>query len=171
MKLSAFAGLMAAALLVAGPGLAQITAPEGTQFQVRLEDTISSRHAQEGDRFTFVLVQDVRLPDGTVLPAGYRGKGKVVDARGNGFLGRTGKLRIKLDYLKVGEVYIPLRAVKATRGDHRTGSQVVAAVLFWPVAPLIRGKSTQIQRGTELTAFADADVLLDAPVAPPPGDI
>ncbi len=170
MKTIAFAAVLAALSLTATPGAAQVIAPEGTAFPVRLEDTLRSRTAQEGDRFTFTLAEDVELPDGTVLPAGYRGVGVVDDARANGFLGRTGKLRVRLDYLKVGEAEIPLRAVRARKGGHRTVTQVVSALIFWPVTPLIKGKDTSLRRGTMLTAYADADVVLRAPVAAPPGD-
>ena len=122
MKLITFAVVLAATSLAAAPALAQVIAPEGTAFPVRLEDTLSSKTAQEGDRFTFSLAEDVRLPDGTVLPAGYRGVGEITDARSNGMLGRTGKLRIRLDYLKVGDDEIPLRAVRGMKGGHRTGA-------------------------------------------------
>ena len=171
MKTIAFAAALAALSLTATPGLARAIAPEGTEFPLRLEDTLSSRHAEAGDRFTFTLARDVTLPDGTVLPAGYRGAGQIVDARGNGFLGRTGKLRIRLDYLKVGEAEIPLRGVRGAKGGHRTGTQVVSALLFWPITPFIRGKDTAFRQGTLLTAYADADVDLPAPMAAPPSDL
>lgn len=160
------AGLMAAVALGALPAAAaaDVVVPEGSEFRVRLDDTISSRSARKGDRFSVSLIEDVVLPDGSVLPAGLRGRGKVVDARGNGFLGRTGKLRIRLDYLKVGNDLIPLRGVKAKRGDHRTGTQVITALIFWPVTPLIRGESTKIRAGTVMSAYADIDVVLDGPV-------
>jgi hypothetical protein len=171
MKPIAFAAALAAMSLTAAPGLAQVTAPEGTAFPLRLEDTLSSRTAEAGDRFTFTLANDVRLPDGTVLPAGYRGVGEITDVRRNGLLGRTGKLRIRLDYLKVGDEEIPLRAVRGAKGDHRTGAQVVSVLLLWPVAPFIKGKDTAFRQGTMITAYADTDVRSATPIAAPPSDL
>lgn len=84
--------LMATAFsLTAGQSLgATVKVPEGTEFPMRLEETLSSKSANEGDRFTVSLVDDVKLSDGTVLRGGYRGVGEVVDARNSGMLGKTG---------------------------------------------------------------------------------
>ena len=169
------AALAAVLLLAAGPGWAQsqVKVPEGTEFSIRLEDDLSSKTASQGDRFTISLSDDVKLPDGTVLKAGYRGVGEVIEARASGALGRTGRLNIRLTYLKVGDQRIRLRAVKAVQGGHNTGAQVATGVLLfpiWPVAALIKGKSTQIAKGAMITAYADRDTTLTAPVAPPPAD-
>ena len=101
IKLAALSGI--ATLLVSTAALAEIKIAEGTEFPVRLEEAISSSSATEGDRFTIVLDDDVKLPDGTVLRAGYRGVGEVVEARDNGMLGKNGKLNVRLNYLKVGD--------------------------------------------------------------------
>ena len=171
MRLCTLPALTAAIALACSPAFAETKVPEGTEFPVRLEDAVSSKTAAEGDRFTISLEDDVKLPDGTVLKAGYRGVGEVIEARKSGMLGKTGKLNIRLVYLKVGDQRIRLRASKGSQGEHNTGAQVVTGVLLfpiWPVAALIKGKSTQINKGTRLTAFADNDVLLDLPISPPP---
>lgn len=81
--------------------ISQIKVAEGTEFPIRLEEAISSSSATEGDRFTISLDDDVKLTDGTVLRAGYRGVGEVVEARDNGLLGKNGKLNVRLLYLRV----------------------------------------------------------------------
>lgn len=150
---------------------APIKIPEGTEFPLRLEETISSKTAAEGDRFAVSLADDVRLPDGTVLRAGYRGVGEIVEARDNGMLGKTGKLNIRVNYLRVGEERIRLRANKGSKGDTRTGAQVATVVLLWPAAFFIKGKNTSIKKGTSITAFTDQDVVLEGPVMPPPPEV
>ena len=162
---------MSALSLVAGPAFAETKVPEGTEFPMRLEETISSKTANEGDRFTVSLTEDVKLSDGTILRAGYRGVGEVVDARKNGMLGKTGKLDIRLNYLRVGDQRIKLRASRGVQGGHNTGAQVGTLLLLWPVVPFIKGKSTQITKGTMLTAFSDQDVVLETPLSPPPPDV
>ena len=167
-----YAAVAAVILSLAGPAWAQqVKVPEGAEFSIRLEDTLSSKTASEGDRFAVSLAQDVSLPDGTVLKAGYRGVGEVVDVRENGVLGRTGRLNIRLVYLKIGDQRIRLRSYKGVQGGHNTGAQVATGVLLlpiWPVAAFIKGKNTELKKGTLLTAFADSDALLNAPVEPPP---
>lgn len=165
---------LACALLVAGPNLATaatVTLQEGTELPMRLEDTLSSKMATEGDRFTISLTEDVKLSDGTILRAGYRGVGEVIEARKSGALGKTGKLNVRLNYLKVGDQRIRLRASRGVQGSHNTGAQVVSLLFLWPVAPFIKGKSTQLTKGTTLTAFADQDTTLETPLPPPPPEV
>ena len=177
MKLQKIVALAAAWSLAAGvvfPGAtdaATVRIPEGTEFTVRLEESISSKHAQDGDRFTISLDDDVKLADGTVLRAGYRGVGEVVDARKSGMLGKTGKLAIRLVYLKVGEERIKLRAQRGSQGSHNTGVQVASLLLLWPALPFIKGKNTSIPKGTMMTAFADVDTAFEAPLPPPPNEL
>lgn len=149
---------------------APIKIEEGTEFPLRLEETISSKNASAGDRFAVSLSDDVKLSDGTVLRAGYRGVGEVTEARDNGALGKTGKLNITINYLKVGDQRIKLRANKGSKGDTRTGAQVATVVLLWPAAFFIKGKNTSIKKGTSITAFTDQDVTLDGPIPAPPED-
>lgn len=150
---------------------APVKIPEGTEFPLRLEESISSKTASEGDRFAVSLSEDVKLPDGTVLRAGYRGVGEIVEARENGMLGKTGKLNIRINYLRVGDERIKLRANKGAKGDNRTGTQVVSVLLLWPVAPFIKGKNTAIKKGAALMAFTDQDVTLEGPIPPPPPEV
>lgn len=170
MKFGIMAALGAAALFAATASIAQVKVPEGTEFSVRLEDTISSSSAKEGDRFTVSLDDDVKLSDGTILRAGYRGVGEVVEARDNGALGKNGKLNIRLVYLKVGEDRIRLRASRGAQGDGRVGATVATVILFWPAAPFIKGKDVTITKGTVMTAYSDQDMTLASPVPAPPVD-
>lgn len=168
------ATILACALLIAGPNLATaatVKVPEGTEFPMRLEDTLASKTSKEGDRFTITLVDDVKLADGTILKAGYRGVGEIVDAQKNGMLGRTGKLNIRLTYLKVGDDRIRLRAAKSVQGDHNTGAQVVTVVLVGVFAGFIKGKNTSIPKGTLITAYSDQDATLETPLPPPPPEV
>jgi hypothetical protein len=142
--------------------------PEGTEFPLRLEDKLSSQTSTEGDRFTVSLIDDVKLPDGTVLRAGYKGVGEVVKAERNGMMGKTGKLSIRLSYLKVGDQRIRLRASKSAEGAHNTGNQIVTVVLVGVFAGFVKGHSTEIAKGTNITAFADQDTDLSMPLAAPP---
>lgn len=171
MKFATAAALGAVLLLAAQPAYAEVMVPEGTALPMRLEEKLSSKMATEGDRFTVSLSEDVTLADGTILRAGYRGVGEVVDARKNGMLGKTGKLNVRLTYLKVGDQRIRLRAARGVQGSHNTGAQVATLLFIWPVMPFIKGKSTEIAKGTILTAFSDQDVILETPLPPPPPDV
>jgi hypothetical protein len=168
MKIKLAATLGFAALVASTSAFAQIKVPEGTEFQMRMEEALSSSTAHEGDRFTVSLDDDVKLPDGTLLRAGYRGVGEVVEARDNGMLGKNGKLNVRLLYLKVGDDRVRLRANKGAKGETRVGATVATVILFWPAAPFIRGKDVSLKKGAVMTAYADQDVTIASPVAAPP---
>jgi len=170
MKIMAMA-VASAGLLAATSAFAAVNVPEGTEFSIRLDEAISSASAQEGDRFTISLEDDVKLPDGTVLRAGYRGVGEVVEARDNGMMGKNGKLNVRLVHLKVGEERIRLRANKGAKGEGRVGAQVATVLLFWPAAPFIRGKEVTLKKGTMMTAYSDAEVMLATPLAAAPSSV
>lgn len=171
MKINGFVAVAVAWSLACAPALAEVKVPEGTEFPMRLEETLSSKSAQEGDRFTVTLTEDVKLPDGTVLKAGYRGVGEIIDARKNGMLGKTGKLNVRLTYLKVGDDRVRLRASKAAQGEHRTGTQVVTFVFVGVFAGFIKGKNVSIPKGAQIMAYADEDKTLPTPLPPPPNDL
>ncbi len=147
-----------------------IKVPEGTELVISVDEKLSSDGNHEGDRFSISLDDDVKLPDGTVLKAGYHGVGEVVEARDNGMLGKNGKLNVRLVYLKVGDDRIRLRATKGTKGETRVGATVATVILFWPAAPFIRGKDVSIKKGAIMTAFVDQDTSLASPLPLPPGD-
>lgn len=182
MKWSAVS-MVAFSLLAAPPALAQVAAPpevvapspikvpEGTEFVIRIEEALSSSSASEGDRFTITLDEDVELPDGTVLRAGYNGVGEVVEAQDNGMLARSGKLNIRLVYIKVGDDRVRLRATKGAEGEARIGATVATVILFWPAAPFIKGKDVSIKKGTILRAYAERDTDLTSPISPPPREV
>jgi hypothetical protein len=170
MKLVAAVAL-AAGLIASTPAKAQVKVPEGTEFAMRLEEALSSSNATEGDRFAISLDEDVNLPDGTVLRAGYRGVGEVVEVRDNGMLGKSGKLNVRLVYLKVGDERIKLRANKGAKGDVRVGATVATAILFWPAAPFIKGKDVGLKKGSKMTAFAEQDTVLVSPLPAPPAEV
>jgi hypothetical protein len=136
-----------------------------------MEDSLSSKTANEGDRFTVSLTEDVKLPDGTVLKAGYRGVGEVAVAEKNGMMGKSGKLSLRLNYLKVGDDRIKLRATKASEGKGNTGNQVVGVIFLGVFAAFIKGHSVEIPAGTKFSAFADQDQVLATPLADAPPQV
>lgn len=86
-------------------------------------------------------------------------------------LGKSGKLNVRLVYLKVGDDRIKLRANKGSKGDVRVGATVATVILFWPAAPFIKGKDVSIKKGARMTAYADADTELASPLPPPPAEL
>jgi hypothetical protein len=150
----------------AAPAHARI--PEGTQIKVHLGERLSSATSAVGDTFVVISDEEVRTPDGTVIPAGYSGRGEVTVAEKNGMLGKSGQLGVRLNYLKVGDTHIHLRANKAAEEASGVTNTVILTVLFGPLGLLVHGHSVVYSKGTPLTAYVDEDTVIDLPISAPP---
>lgn len=158
-------------MLIMAPTLASaatVKVPEGTEMMIRFNDKLSSGTNSQGDQFSITLDESVKLPDGTVIPRGYRGKGEVTDAKKKGFMGQAGELNIRLNYLKVGDTRIHLRANKGGEGKGAMGATIALTVLFGPLGLLKRGHDIEIQPGQTLTAYVDEDTAVTVPLEAAP---
>ena len=141
---------------------------EGTEVRVKLAEKLSSATSAEGDVFSVITDESISLPDGTVIPAGYVGKGEVTEVSKAGMVGKSGQLNIRLDYLKIGSQHIHLRASKGGEGKSGVTNMVVTTVLFGPLGLLVRGHSIVYQKGQPMTAYVDEDSEIPLPLDPPP---
>ncbi len=150
----------------AGQAVAKLA--EGTEVHVHLGEALSSATSVEGDTFQVVLDEPITLPDGTIIPAGYSGKGEVTKVEKAGMLGKSGQLSIRVNYLKIGDVRIRLRANKASEGKSGVTNMVVTTVLLGPIGLVVRGHSIVYPKGQQVTAYVDEDTEVALPLPPPP---
>lgn len=75
--------------------------PASTAIYVRLQQSLSSRTAQPGQRFSAVLDEPLMVDDQTIAPKGTPVEGRVVAARNSGRLHNSGYLRITLSSITV----------------------------------------------------------------------
>jgi hypothetical protein len=142
--------------------------PEGTAFHLRLEDMVSSKTSSSGDKFRITMTTPTTLPDGTVIPAGYRGVGEVLDAQPSNALGAAGGLSVKLNYISIGETRVRLRGAQAVDGRASLASAAAMSLLTGIGGIFVHGHDVQLDPGQDLIAFADEDVSLPLPLASPP---
>lgn len=164
---SAPSHLMAQTATVSSP-VSSVVIPEGTELKLQFEERLSSATNQQGDKFTVSLVKPIILPDGTVIPAGFRGRGEVTAAEKRGMMGRAGDLSIRLEYIRIGQTSVAVRANRTSEGQGTVGSTIALTVLFGPLGLLRRGKDIDIPRGQEITAFVDAPITIALPISAPP---
>ena len=147
---------------------APLVIPNGTPVKLQMVRTISSGHAQKGDRLDFVVVKDVTVGGFTIIQAGTIASGSVVGVKGKRFLGIGGNVVIKLDSVELitGDE-VALRARKEIKGGSRTKLmlvEMIATGLFYlPAAPvflLSRGHESTVLKGTEVTAYINGDSLV-----------
>ena len=157
----AAAGLLATAIC-----WGELTIPSGTKISTRLEQTISSSTAEEGQQVQLSVTENVKVGDMVVIPQGSPVLGTIVMAQEKRRMGRTGKLDFSIDKVRVADgEFVPLRYTMQKRegGSKGVSTGVMtagAAVLFWPAAPfflLRKGKDVNINKGIVLEVFTDQD--------------
>lgn len=148
---------------------AQTVLPEGTKLRVRLDQTISSATADEGQTVELSVTDPVKVGDVLVIAEGARATGTVMVAQEKRRLGRSGKLDFSIDRVKtVDNQWVPLRytITKKSGQSHAVSTGVLtasAAVLFWPAAPVFllrKGQDITINKGVVFEVFTDANAAL-----------
>lgn len=143
---------------------------DSTPVKLRINRNISSADAQVNETVDFEVLEEVKVHDVVVIPRGGTAWATVTEAQPKRRMGRAGKLNINIDNVRLtsGEK-VALRAVKDVKGGgHQgaiTGAIVATSIVFFPAAPLfllVHGKDITIPKGTEITAYINGDVPLDA---------
>ena len=99
----------------------EVTLPESTAIHVTLNTAIASDRNQPGDRFEATLSQPVTLAGRTIIPAGARANGVVVDARRSGHLVGHAHLQLTLESIDVSGSTYEIHTVTDTRIGKRHG--------------------------------------------------
>ena len=142
--------------------------PEGTEVRIRFNDRLSSATNVEGDEFGITTDEPITLSDGTVIPAGFRGKGEVTAAHKKGMLGKAGELNIRIDYIRIGDTRVRLRAVAGGEGKSGVGTTVALSLIVSPLFLMHHGAEVVYAKGRTLTAFVDQDTKIPLPLPRPP---
>lgn len=167
-----FLNCLALSFVAAGLCHSQVVIPSGTKVTTRLEQTISSASAQEGQSVNLSVTEDIRIDDVVVIPQGATVQGTIVMAQEKRRMGRSGKIDFSIDKVRAADGhFIPLRYTpykKAGEGKGVTTGVLTgaAAVVFWPAAPLfllMKGKDATIQKGITVDVFTDADHTMKSP--------
>ena len=151
----------------ASPVNVSIDVPEGTEIHIAVEDPLSSKTSVAGDEFAFKTTQAIHLPDGTVLPEGYSGRGEVTDVEKKGMLGKAGHLNVRLEYITVGNVRVRLRRSTGVEGKSGVGTTVALALIVSPLFLMHHGAEAVIPKGQAMTAVVDEEAHIANPPPPP----
>lgn len=79
----------------------EVTIPEGAQFDVTVDETLTSKASHAGDSFEASLSQAVVKNGKTIIPAGAHVTGRVVDAKEAGRLHVPARLSVALSSVEV----------------------------------------------------------------------
>ena len=98
-----------------------VIVPAGTAIRVSLDHAISSATSQPGDSFEGTVSQTVVVEGQTVIPAGSRASGTLLDARESGRLTGRAQLKLVLSSIEVnGERYdVNTTSISRWGSDHK----------------------------------------------------
>jgi hypothetical protein len=170
------------ALIIGQLTAAQLVLPNGTKLTCRLEQTLSSATADEGQQVQLSVTEPVKVNGVVVIPQGAPVIGSIVLAEQKKSLGRAGKLDFSVDKVRAADgEYIPLRYTMHKKAGEGKGTSTGimtagAVILFWPAAPFLlmrKGKDITINKGIVLEVFTDQDhafgaATVSGPSAPAP---
>lgn len=150
--------------LVCSAAFGQILIPDGTKIRLRLDQTISSATADEGQTVELSVTEAIKVDGQVVIPEGARATGNIVQAQAKRRMGRAGKLDFSVERVRAGDgEWIPVRySINKKNGDSKAVSTGIitagVAVVFWPAAPFVllrHGKDVTINKGVIFDVFTD----------------
>jgi hypothetical protein len=143
---------------------------DATPVRLRLNRNLSSADAKEGETADFEVLDDVKIGDTLIVSRGGTAIATVTQAQKKRRMARGGKLDVNIDFVRAVDCdKIALRAVKETHGGGHTGAMtgaiVATSLVFFPAAPFflfMHGKDITIPKGTEITAYTNGEIKLEA---------
>jgi hypothetical protein len=156
-------------LLLTGGCFAETILPEGTQIHVRLEQSISSATAEEGQHVELCVTDAVRVGDVVVIAEGAHVTGTIMQAHEKRRMGRAGRLDFSIDRVKaVDNQWIPLRytVTRKSGQSHALSTGILTAgtaAVFWPAAPVFllrKGQDVTIHRDVAFDVYTDRNYTI-----------
>jgi hypothetical protein len=143
---------------------------DATPVRLRLNRNLSSADAKVGETADFEVLEDVKIGDALIIARGGTAIATVTEAQKKRRMARGGKLDVNIDFVRAANGdKIALRAVKETSGGGHTGAMtgaiVATSLVFFPAAPFflfMHGKDITIPKGTEITAYTNGEIKLEA---------
>jgi hypothetical protein len=151
---------------VPAPADGFVTVPALTPVTVRIETEISSKANKAGDRFAITVVEDVRVADAVVIPAGSVGEGEVIHAARRGMGGKAGELIVAARFVRVGDTEVRLRSFAlGAAGQNKSVDSMAASLVFGPFGLIQKGGEAFIQQSTIGNAKTATELRLPAMTA------
>ena len=92
-----------------------VTVPSGKVLTVRLSDAVGSKLSQAGQSFGGSLAKPVEVDGETIIPAGAKVSGEVVDAKPLGHFAGGALLQLRLNSIRVNGEELPVQTAMFTQ--------------------------------------------------------
>lgn len=139
--------------------VALVKVPDGETVKIKILAELSSETSKIGDEVRYELVEDVRVSNRLIIPAGTEGLGRVKSVTKAGQFGKDG--RVEVDFGRVRAIdgtLVPLVMDKAALEKNKSlqlaaGASLAGIILLGPVGLagglFIKGQDVSISIGTE----------------------
>lgn len=147
----------------------------GTLIRISLDQTVSSSHSKVGDKFGYTVVDNIKVGDRIVVPAGTKGTGEVAAVRPAHGGGSNGMLRVTLDPVPVNtgqpvSVGITQSSVMADVNEKNGAGGTLAQVADITVPGFIlfdllrKGSDVTLRAGAPFHVAVTEDAFFEPPV-------
>jgi hypothetical protein len=151
--------------VVVPTSLAESVIPPNTDVLVRLDQEVSSKGSKVGDSFKLTVVQDVMLNGAVVIRRGAPAFGTVAWRTGKGMFGKSAKMEISVDRLRLDGREVPLFGRFREEGEGNTGATIGTAIAAGLIAAaFVTGGSAVFPAGREFRVSTRQENALAAPV-------
>lgn len=143
-----------------------VSVPEETLVKVRLLTEINSSRNDVGDRIAYRVVEDVKIDDRVVIPAGAQGEGRVTSVQRAGRFGQAGRVGINwgnATTFDMSEVKLAVSERAAEENQElAVAASVAGLVLLGPIGLaggfLVQGRDHVVTVGTEFFVEVEREV-------------
>jgi hypothetical protein len=140
----------------------RLSIPEGTLIKVTINEDISGKEVQVGQKINFTTTEDLIQGDRVILHKGLKVMGSVTEAAKSKGFGKKGKLSFNIEYLYLenGKV-LKLRSEVKKNLNGSAALVVGAAILISPLALFVHGKNAKYEKGEAFDAYVDEDSAIE----------
>ncbi len=152
-----------------------VTVPAGTLVKVSIDAELHSERNNKGDAVPFTVVEDVKVEDILIIPAGTKGVGTLTKVKRRGNFGKPGLLEIDFGEVPaVDGTLIPLtmgeKAIQENKSvAYAVGASIAGLAVFGPIGAVagifVQGEPAKVEAGTELFVEVAKEVRVSGPLA------
>ncbi|WP_018249453.1 hypothetical protein [Orenia marismortui] len=129
----------------------KIRLSSGTPVLLQLNDTLTADTVNMGDEVALTVVQDVVVDGKVVIKAGSTAFATITAAEDNGFLGKAGKMGLKVNSVTtVDGTSVALSGTRFIQGEDKSTMSVVVGVFICAPFLLMKGEEAVIPANTTI---------------------
>lgn len=137
--------------------------PANTRLGFTLAETLSSKKVKRGDLIQLTLRDSITHEGAVIVPAGSPAVGEITRAQENGFMGRGGRLAVRMLYLDLPNGPVRVSGPLGDAGKDQTALATAVTTATLGFVFFVRGKSAVIEEGTALDVVLDREARIPLP--------